>query len=345
MKKWSLFALACLPSLVIAQIGGRRVYDFLNLPPSARISALGSVNISTYDQDVTLPLLNPALSNDSMHQAVSMSVSNYLGGITYGSSSYAHAFRKLGTLHAGIQWLSYGKMIEADIYGNQTGRISASDLAFVVGGARRVNLFSIGTNLKLVNSNISRYRSHFALGLDLGGAYLSDNGRFSAGMVFKNIGFNLTRWEASEGVNTSLPFEVQIGISQRLQHLPLRFSITTTHLQTPKLIFYDKDAPPRIDLSGDTVKTRFPFVDNLFRHTVFGTEFLISKGFHLRAGYCHMRRQELRSLNRGGLSGFSFGAGIRVKMFRFDYALSSYHAVGPTHYFTLATSVGSFRRK
>ncbi len=345
MKKWTLLLLACLPLFALSQIGGRHVYDFLNLSSSARVSSLGGSNISIADHDVNMAYQNPALCTDSMHQFASMSIANYLSDITYGYAGYSHSFENIGNFHAGIQYLSYGKMIEADVYGNQTGRFSASDLALVVGGARQVDRFRIGTNLKLINSNISRYRSHFALGIDLGGAYVSENELFTAGMVFKNIGFNLTKWETPEGVNTPLPFEIQIGISQRLKHMPLRFSLTTTNLQTPNLIYYDKDAPPQVDLSGDTIKTKYPFFDNVFRHTVFGTEFLITKGFNLRAGYTHMRRQELRSLNRGGLSGFSFGVGIKVKMFRLDYALSSFHAVGPTHQFTLSTSVGSFRKK
>lgn len=329
----------------MAQIGGRGVYDFLNLSSSARISSLGGTNISTFDHDLNFAYANPALCNDSMHQTASMSIANYLSDITYGYAGYAHTFENVGNFHAGLQYLSYGKMIEADVYGNQTGRFSASDLALVVGGARQVDQFRIGANLKVINSNVSRYRSHFALGMDLGGAYVSGSGLFTAGMAFKNIGFNLTRWETPEGVGTPLPFEIQLGISQRLKHMPLRFSIQTTNLQTPNLIYYDKDAPPQVDLSGDTIETRFPVVDNLFRHAVFGTEFLITKGFNIRAGYNHMRRQELRSLNRGGISGFSFGVGIKIKMFRLDYALSSFHAVGPTHQFSLSSDIGGFGKK
>ncbi|MEM7038293.1 MAG: hypothetical protein AAF570_15015, partial [Bacteroidota bacterium] len=124
-----------------------------------------------------------------------------------------------------------------------------------------------------------------------------------------------------------------------------RFSVTTTNLETPNLIFFDRDAPPEFDLSGEEIEQNFPFFDNLFRHFVFGTEFLISKGFNLRAGYNHMRRQELRSENRAGIAGFSFGLGLKIKMFRLDYALSSYHAVGPTHHFMVATNIGDFKKK
>lgn len=345
MKRLILTLAICLPCLTNAQIGGQNVYDFLNLSPAARISSLGGVNITTRDHDANFAYQNPALTNDSMHQQVSFSIADYLAGITYGYASYAHSFEGIGDFHAGIQYLSYGKMIEADVFGNQLGTFSASDIALVVGGARKVDQFSIGTNLKFINSNISRFRSHFAVAMDLGGLYQNENGSFTAAMAFKNIGFNLTRWNVADGERTPLPFEIQLGVSQKLKYMPLRFSLTTTNLQKPNLIFFDKDASPELDLSGEPIEENFPIVDNLFRHAVFGLEFLISKGFNLRAGYNHMRRQELRSENRAGIAGFSFGAGIKIKHFRLDYALSSFHAVGPTHHFMVATNLGSWKKK
>jgi hypothetical protein len=345
VKRLSLLVGLFLPLCLSAQIGGRHVYDFLNLSPSPRQAALGGVNISTYDHDAVFAYQNPSLLNDSMSKQASFAIANYLSDITYGYTSYAHSFEGIGTFHAGVQYLSYGKMIESDIYGNQLGTFKATDMAIVLGGAHKIGLFSLGANVKLVNSNIQRYRSHYALGMDLGGTYVSEKGNFVAGMAFKNIGVNLTPWNVPEGQSTPLPFELQLGVSHKLEHMPLRFSLTTTNLQTPKLIYYDKDAPPEYDLSGELIEKKFPFADNLFRHAVFGAEFLLSKGFNLRAGYNHMRRQELRAENRGGISGFSFGAGIKIKWFRFDYALSSFHAVGPTHHFMLATNIGSFKKR
>lgn len=345
MKRLFLSLLLVLPLFLSAQIGGRHVYSFLNLTPAARTASLGGINISTYDHDANFAYQNPALLNDSMHQQASFSIANYLAGITYGYASYAHTFDGIATFHSGVQYLSYGKMIEADVFGNQTGTFSASDIAWVVGGGIKKDLFSFGANLKIINSNIAGYRSHWGLGMDLGGAYISEKGNFTAGMTFRNIGFSLSKWNLAEGENATLPFEMSIGVSHRLEHMPLRFSVTATNLQTPNLIYYDKDAPPEIDLSGEPIITKFPFFDNLFRHFVFGTEFLISKGFNLRAGYNHMRRQELRSANRAGISGFSFGAGIKIKMFRLDYGLASFHAVGPTHQFMVATNIGSFKKK
>ena len=331
-----------LPLLSQAQIGGQNVYDFLNLTPAARASSLGGYNITTFDHDANFAYQNPALLNDSMHQMISLSFVDYLGGISYGYGSYAHSFEGIGDFHAGVQYVGYGEMIQSDILGNQIGTFGANDLALVVGGARQVDNFRAGLNMKFINSSISGFQSNSALSFDLGGLYASDNGLFTAGMVFKNIGFNLSKWNTQ--LSTPLPFDIQVGISQRLQHMPLRFSVLIHNINRPNLIFFDRDAPVEFDLSGEPIENNFPFFDNLFRHFIFGTEFLITKGFNLRAGYNHMRRQELRSLNRAGLSGFSFGVGIKIKHIRLDYGLASFHAIGPTHNFSVATSIASWKK-
>jgi hypothetical protein len=345
MKKPLFLLLLWLPATVFAQIGGRHVFNFLNLTPAARVASLGGANVSTRDYDANFAYLNPALTNDSMSKQISFSIVNYLADITYGYTSYAHSIKNVADFHAGIQYVSYGKMIEADEYGNQLGEFGATDIAIVVGAARKFNMFRGGVNLKFINSSISGYQSNSALAMDLGGLYESDNGLFSAGMVFKNIGFNLGKFNVAEGENTPLPFESQIGVSARLRHLPLRFSLTATNLQNPNLIYQDPNPEPQFDLSGNPIVPKKQTGDKIFRHFVFGGEFLLSKGLNLRMGYNHLIRQELRNVNRGGLSGFSFGAGVRVAKFRLDYGLCSFHAVGTTHNFSISTNIGGFKKK
>lgn len=331
-----------LPLLLDAQIGGRNVYDFVNLTPAPRAAALGGYNITTYDHDANFAYQNPALVNDSAHGQVGMSFVNFLGGINYGYASYAHSVPDIADFHAGVQYVSYGEMIEADVLGNQLGTFRAGDVALVVGASRMVDRFRVGANIKFINSSISGFQSNSALAMDLGGLYVSENGLFTAGLTFNHLGFNLNSWNTS--APTNLPFDLRLGISQRLAHMPLRFSVTIHNINRPRLIFYDPNAPVEFDLSGEPIENNFPFFDNLFRHFIFGTEFLISKGFNLRAGYNHMRRQELRSANRAGLSGFSFGAGIKISHFRLDYSLASYHAVGATHFFGIGTNIGDWKK-
>ncbi|MCB9233469.1 MAG: type IX secretion system protein PorQ [Bacteroidia bacterium] len=339
-----LILLALLPTFAFAQIGGRNVYDFLNLAPQARVAGLGGVNITTIDYDHNFAFQNPAVLNDSMHNRASFSFVDYFAGITYGYASYARSFEGIGDFHAGFQFVNYGKQTAADVYGNQTGTFKAGDLAFVVGGARQVGNYRIGTNLKFINSSIAGYNSWTALALDLGGTYLSDDQLFSAALVFKNMGVQLGPY-VQGGPHEPIPFEMQAGISYKLEHMPLRFSVTGIQLQRPKLIYVDPNPEPQYDLSGELIKPKSTTVDNIFRHLVFGGEFVISRGFNLRFGYNHMRRQELRSVNRAGISGFSFGVGIRIKKIHLDYSFAGYHAIGGTNHFSVSTELDNFKKK
>ena len=113
MKKLTII-LALIPVMAQAQIGGRSVYDFLNLTPSARVSSLGGVNVSTMDDDVNFGYQNPALVTDSMHNHVSLSYSNYLADIGYGYASYSRTFDKVGSFHSAIHYVSYGQLQGAD---------------------------------------------------------------------------------------------------------------------------------------------------------------------------------------------------------------------------------------
>ncbi|MEM6763985.1 MAG: type IX secretion system protein PorQ [Bacteroidota bacterium] len=308
---------------IYAQIGGRHVYDFLNLAPSARLNSLGGVNVSLMDDDVHMAAVNPALANDSMHKHVALSWTNYLVDIGYGYTGYSHTIEGVGSLHGGIQFISYGELQGADEFGNLTGTFNANELAAIVGMSREIGPFRYGANLKFIQSNLGGGFTSNGLALDLGGAYTSKSGLFQAGLAFQNIGFQLTPYV--EGGNTEpLPFEIVMGISQKLKYMPLRFSVTLVHLETPRLVFDDPDAPMERDLNGNVIESEAGFADKLFRHVVFGGEFLLGKALRLRFGYNHMRRQELRAENRGGFTGFSLGAGVKIKRFSLDYGYASY---------------------
>lgn len=339
-----LFILALLPYFANAQIGGRSVYDFINLSPQARVAGLGGVNLTTIDYDQNFAYQNPAVLNDSMHNRLSLSFVNYFAGISYGYASYARSFENIGDFHAGFQFVNYGEQISADPFGNQTGTFGSGDVAFVVGGARSVGNYRIGVNTKFINSSIAGFNSWSAIAFDLGGTYLSDDQLFSAAMVFKNMGLQLGPYVKGAPLEP-IPFEVQAGVSYKLEHMPLRLSLTGIQLQRPRLIFVDPDAEPQFDLSGEPIKVKSTTADNIFRHLVFGGEFVISRGFNLRFGYNHMRRQELRSENRAGISGFAFGFGLRIMKIHFDYSFAGYHAIGGSNHFTISTELDNFRKK
>lgn len=344
MKQYIFLLLLWIPLGLSAQIGSRHVFDFLNLSPSARIASLGGTNVSTLDDDLNFGYENPALVTDSMHKQVSLSFTNYLAGINFGYASYSHTFEGIGSFHTGIHYLNSGEMQGADEFGNLTGTFSANELAWVVGISRSWKDFRYGANVKFISSSLASGMGYTSTGLalDLGGAYQSKSKLFSAGLVLRNIGVQLSTY-TSAGNREPLPFQMIVGISNKLRYMPLRFSLTLTNLEHPNLVFVDPDAPPQLDLNGNEIEPQNQTLDKIFRHLVFSTEFLLGKGFRLRAGYNHLRRQELRSENRAGLTGFSLGAGIRVKRFAFDYGFSSYGAGGifGVHQFSLKMNLAS----
>ncbi|HRJ16459.1 MAG TPA: hypothetical protein PLI34_15780, partial [Saprospiraceae bacterium] len=88
------------------------------------------------------------------------------------------------------------------------------------------------------------------------------------------------------------------------------------------------------------------FVDNLFRHFIFNGELLIGQreSLRLRFGYNHFMRQELSVNNYRSLSGFTFGAGIRISRFRLDYGRNNYHLAGGMNHLSISTNLREFKR-
>ena len=109
MKK-TAFVFTMLLSAVhgYGQIGGKKVFEFLNLPTNARSAALGGVVISTTENDATMFLANPALLNDADHNYLSVSNLGFYADIKYNTFTYSRKIDKLGIMGFGIQRMSYG---------------------------------------------------------------------------------------------------------------------------------------------------------------------------------------------------------------------------------------------
>lgn len=339
MQKAVLF-LCFLPLLASAQIGGRFAFDALRLTPNARINALGGVQLSTLDQDPFLSLQNPALSNNQMHGHLGFNFSNALADIRYGQFAYSHKIRQVGNLHGGVQSINYGDFSRTDNLGISNGTFTSSAYRFTAGASRAFDQWRFGASFHFLTAQLDWLRYH-ALVVDFGAAWVDTTGYTSAGIVLKNFGSQIGPLQESES-RATLPFEIQAGISQRLEHLPIRFSLTGIHLnRLMGLLYQDPDAPPEYDLSGQLVPVRKRTADKIARHFVIGAELNISKRVYLRAGYNHQRRQDLKTLNQGGLAGFGYGGGIKISWFAFDYGFARYHAASSLHQFSLTMNLTS----
>jgi len=327
-----------------AQIGGNSVYKFLNLTSSARTAAMGSNNLAIMDNDVGLALFNPSLITPEMHNNLSMSFVDYYTDVNYGFATYARDFKKLGTYTGSIQYLNYGSFNYADATGTDTlGTFTAGDLALNVGWGRQLDsLFSIGANLKFIHSGYEEYKS-YGLAVDVAGSYHNSKHNLTVSFIARNIGTQLKPYRS--GNYEPLPFEMTLGMSQRLKHLPFRYSILLTNLQKWDLTYYDANDPDnKTDpFTGETEEQNgfADFADKAFRHVVIGGEFIPSKFLSFRAGYNYQRRQELGVYNKMGMVGFSWGLGLKISVFQFDYARATYHLNGSPNYISLRMSLGN----
>ncbi|MCX6268277.1 MAG: type IX secretion system protein PorQ, partial [Bacteroidetes bacterium] len=224
-----------------AQIGGDATYKFLGYTNSARIAGMGGNFLAINDNDITLTQANPSLINPLMNNNLALSYVNNPGGVNYGFVAYAHNFSTVGCFVGSLQFMNEGKFTGADPAGNLTGDFYASEYAFNIGWGRQLSpLFSIGANGKLIYSQLETYRS-FGIAVDVAGTYTSKEQTFTASLIGRNIGTQIIPYIA--GAYQPLPFELQIGLSQKLQHIPLRFSQLLTNLQKWDLTYFDPTDP------------------------------------------------------------------------------------------------------
>lgn len=347
MKHILLFVFLISAGNLLAQLGGQRAFSFLNLSPSARITALGGNLITVVDDDANLAYANPALLNPLMHQQITFSHNFHLAKIQNGYAAYANYFPKLKTtFHAGVQYVNYGEIEARNEFNTVEGTFKPSENAFTIGAARQVDeRLSVGANLKLLTSRLDVFSS-LGLAADVAAAYADTANRFTATIVFKNIGTQLTPYR--EGNFEPLPFEIQVGISKRLRYLPFRFSIIYQNLQRWNVIFDDPNREDNDIFFGETTERSelSVFADNLFRHFIFNGEFLFGQkeNFRMRIGYNHLLRKEMTVESFGSLAGFSFGAGIKINRFRIDYGRMIYHIAGGINHLSIQTNFREFRR-
>lgn len=324
-----------------AQIGGREVFQFLNISSEARVVAMGRQPIAYWEPDVNFALLNPALIHNNLHGSLSINAVSFPADIFIGSANYAHDFEKAGTFTLGIRTFQYGKFIAANQFGVQTGEFDVSDLVITIGHGREIypNLH-LGANLKIVNSAYEQYSS-FGLATDLGAAYHIPEKLLTVAILVRNLGF---QWDPYHTERGNLPFDVQIGVSNRFRHLPLRWHITADQLHRPDVSFINPANSRRDPITSQLIEENITIANKVFRHMSFGAELSPTKGFNLAIGYNFRMQQELRMNTRRSSAGLTFGVGFKVSKFMIQYARGVYHVSGAANLFSITTKFSDFRK-
>ncbi|CAM2995508.1 penicillin-binding protein [Chryseobacterium flavum] len=310
MKKIIIFSLFLSGIVSYAQTG-TNVYPFLNVPVSARQAALGGDAISIRDYDVSFAIANPALLNKDSDKQLSVNATAYLADSKYGTIAYAKDFDNghMATINA--RYMSYGSIPRTDESGFENGEFKASDVAIGAGYAYQFEEdWTIGGGINFVTSKIDNYTSS-AISGTAGITYHNKKNKEALSLVLRNFGFQL---KSFNGVRENLPFRVDLGYTRILKNFPLAITITAHDLQ-------QFDISSEYNVDGQKVNAGRKIAD----HFSLGAELFPEKNFNIRLGYNVKRGNELAVADQRNFSGLSAGFGVKVSMFRIDYAHVRYH--------------------
>jgi len=303
-------------------LGGNSVFNFLKLPATPQLTALGGINTSHISNDVGLAFNNPALLKPSMHSQLNAVFNGLYNGISAYHLSLGYHHEKLNTNFGwGIHFINYGSIQETDASGNIYGSLHPVDWVMQVSASRSyLEKWNYGATLKYISSNYGQYRSS-GIAVDVGLLYHDTSALFSASILAKNMGTQLKTYEGTDP--DDLPFDLQLGVSKRLENSPFGFSLTAHHLHQFDIRYNDADFNEVNGFPNGSNK-KFTF-DKLFRHVVVAANVYLADKVELTAGYNYLRRKELNIGNTGnGLNGFSMGAALILPKLQVRIARSQY---------------------
>ena len=301
MKKIVLsFFLALLATSIQAQ-DGRTVYNFLRLPVSAHGAALGGNNISLVEDDESMIFHNPSLLSNVSDKTILINFMNYMAGVNTASAAFNKVIKERASVAFSGQYINYGSMKEMNADNIQNGEFSAKDIS-IAGyfSYLLTDRITGGVAAKFITSYIGEYNS-LALGIDLGLNYYHHESELSISLVAKNLGGQVKSYDDNF---ERMPMDLQVGISKRLVHTPLRFSATLT----------------------DLTHWNYKFI----QHLSAGAELILSPQIWIGAGYNFRRAKEMSIENSdheksSNWAGFSLGAGLSLNNFKLNFAYGKYH--------------------
>jgi len=305
---------------------GKSSFDFLQLPTSVRAAALGGTNISIIENDLSLIYQNPAFLGQEMNLTFSAGYLAYIADIGVGNATFAKALGERSAWGIGFTYTNYGKMIETTNTQELMGDLNASDICGNLFFSRDLTeKIRGGVAAKFIYSNYA-YNTAIGVGVDLGLSYYNRDNNLSIGLTGKNLGRQIKAYESELA---DLPWEIQFGISQKLAHAPVRYSITAVQLN--RWQFYNSQAE------------KDDFTTTLLKHFVFGVEFLLSDNFWVGTGYNVKRASDLHLTEGNKWAGFSVGAGLKVKAFSFGCSVGQYHPSATSFMINISTSLAEMK--
>ncbi|MFK8056613.1 MAG: type IX secretion system protein PorQ [Saprospiraceae bacterium] len=318
------------------ELGGRYAHGWLQQAPSAATSGLAGWSIRLDGRDPAIAQWNPALLNANTADVIHVSQDFYPTGSGRSIVSYGRQLgkRKLD-VSANLQYAGFGEFEGRTEAGIATGTFSAREYAIGVSAAHQLaDRVRVGANLQVAGGNIDSYSS-LGAAVSAGLTYQPDSAGLTVwGVQMRHAGYMFDGYTEQQD---PLPFSMSVGVSRRLKYLPLRFGVLYRRLDQWNILYDDPDRRESDGfLSSEPIERGAAslWVDNFSRHLAFNAELYLGKKevIQLRAGYDHQRQREMKVSEFRSLAGFSFGFGVNLRKFRFDYGRTVQHIAGGTNH-------------
>lgn len=298
MQKQLLLVVICLSfihSLCIAAFTkgdvGTYTGQFLKLGAGARPAGMGSAFVAISD-DATSVYWNPAGLARIGDKSLSIMHAVWFEDIFYDWFSYTYPTIDAGTFGFGLQYISYGSIINADETGLEGPIFKPYDLAVTVSYGLEISGISSGLSIKCISSKIRTSAMGFAG--DIGAIRKLLEGRLSVGLAIQNIGTEM-RFLGEAG---KIPANIKLGGA---------YSVTEDWL-----LVVDVNMPADNEMNAG-----------------FGCEYTYKKTenliFNARSGFQTIGKDV------SGFQGLTLGLGVRYLRYNFDYAFVPYGDLGSTH--------------
>jgi hypothetical protein len=308
------------------------------LPASAKQAAMGGAAILPKHNDVGLLAHNPALLDSAMHGQAMVGYANYFANAHSINAAGAWSGGRWGSFGATIQELNYGAFDGYDEFGNSEGTFSANEIAIMAHWAHPFGtFFGVGITAKTMLSQLESYVSA-GIAVDVACRYRSEDGLTNLALSLQNAGGQVkTYYEGSP--RQRLPLSVQLAGAHKFRAAPFGISLSLNNLQQWNL--YNTPANNNLlQTSGEVEDTKFARgVKELLCHLSVGLGIYPTDKIIIMAGYNYLRTHELKSAAQTFGSGFSVGAGLRIKHFELSYAWGMYHLAGGSHSVSLVVDI------
>ncbi|MFC1489626.1 PorV/PorQ family protein [Candidatus Latescibacterota bacterium] len=284
---------------------GRTSFTWLKTISDAGISSAGGCFAARDGSDGFL--VHPAAIAGITTGRLKMSYVSHYVDTQYGFIGYA---RNIKGRDMGIRltYVNYGTFNGRDINNESTGTFSAGDIGLTFNIAKKVrDDLKFGVMASIINSKIDDYSAQAAT-VDIGAVYYPPFEGFTVGAALMNVGKVIKSY--SSGYDETMPVYLSVGIKKRLSHAPLT-------------LFTDAIFPNDSDVIY-----------------AYGVEISIQERMFIYVGTKSLSEIDKESLkSKTDFSGTqSFGFGLELKNYRFNYAYSPDNfSLGNIHKITLSS--------